>query len=327
MKLWSKMLVGVMTLAGLWLSAGLAYAGKVAQTHEGQLIIEDNANLFTPAAKTKAKQIYAELRSEHERQVTIYTLSKLPAAEMKEFEVVKNKPEAEIHAFWSRYAHEVAKDDRARGIFILVCRSPGKVIIIASKPLVEAGFNAGHEKEVREKFMTAFLQAKDQAEETASNTRDAALTDVAQYLKSHVPTGSAVTASGKPAQQGRQGGSNIMQYVCIGFAILLGVWLIFGLIRAFSGGGGGGQGGGGGGGFMSGLMGGLFGAMAGMWLYNNLMGGHSYGDTGGAGDTGTSGGETGADDFSGDSGTSGGWDDGGSAGGGGDWGGGGGGDF
>ena len=67
-------------------------------------------------------------------------------------------------------------------------------------------------------------------------------------------------------------------WICLGLCVLLGVWLVIGIIRAFTGGGGGGGGygggGGGGGGFGSSLMGGLFGAMAGMWLYNSMFGGH-----------------------------------------------------
>src|SRR5207245_2649483 len=72
-------------------------------------------------------------------------------------------------------------------------------------------------------------------------------------------------------------GSGIMGLICFGIVAALGIWLVIGLIRAFTGsmgGGGYGSGGGygpvygGGGGFMSGLMGGLFGAAAGSFLYD-----------------------------------------------------------
>src|SRR5262249_25765873 len=91
-------------------------------------------------------------------------------------------------------------------------------------------------------------------------------------------------------------GNSIWGWGCAGIGVLLVVWLIFGLIRAFSGMGGGHGGygggmgggmGGGGGGFFTGLLGGLFGAMAGSWIYNNFFGGHhsAWSGTGGnAGD-------------------------------------------
>ena len=44
---------------------------------------------------------------------------------------------------------------------------------------------------------------------------------------------------------------------------------------------GGGYGYGGGGGFFTGMLGGMFGSMAGMWMYNNMFGGHAtYGSNG-----------------------------------------------
>src|SRR5581483_8078826 len=81
----------------------------------------------------------------------------------------------------------------------------------------------------------------------------------------------------QPAQPGHAGdgggGINWMWWLIIGAVVLIGIWLISGLIRAFSGmgrgygggpgnpgGGYGGGYGGGGGGFLTSLMGGLFGA-------------------------------------------------------------------
>jgi uncharacterized protein len=146
----------------------------------------------------------------------------------------------------------------------------------------------------------------------------------------------------------------------------LGAWLVIGLIRAvFRGGGspggmapgmggGYGYGGSGGGGFLSSLMGGLFGAAAGMWMYDRFFGhdasasswtdpgrdntsdgfqGQDTSFSGSGGDFGDnsgndSGNSSGGDFGGGSSGDSGGWGD--SGGGGGDFGGGdsgGGGDF
>ena len=91
-------------------------------------------------------------------------------------------------------------------------------------------------------------------------------------------------AEAEAAQQG--GGFNWGGILCIGIVVILGIWLLFGLIRSFTGGGGGGGGmaggggmgggyGGGGGGFLSGLMGGLFGAVAGNWMYDRFFHDHS----------------------------------------------------
>ncbi|MFQ3650773.1 MAG: hypothetical protein SNJ75_10600, partial [Gemmataceae bacterium] len=123
-------------------------------------------------------------------------------------------------------------------------------------------------------------------------------------------------------------------WLCIGLMVLMGLWLVVGLIRAFSGVGG--QAGaaqpGGGGGFLSSLLGGLVGAAAGMYLYNSFFGSGTssvFGSSptgdpnagadnspqadGGGGDWG---GDAGGGDWGGDAG---GGDWGGDAGGGGDW--------
>ena len=131
----------------------------------------------------------------------------------------------------------------------------------------------------------------------------AATNDVIAQLKntSAVPSRGERAGPPRPTPTAKKGGgTNIMSYVCIGLAVLLGIWLVVGLIRAFTGGGGVRRRvrrwrlGGGGGGFFPSLMGGLFGAAAGMYLYDSFMGGHSSasasdatgGDTGDAGDTG-----------------------------------------
>ena len=63
------------------------------------------------------------------------------------------------------------------------------------------------------------------------------------------------TTQERHANNEAPGGMSIGGWICLGLCVLLGVWLVIGLIRAFTGGGGGygggGYGGGGGGGFGS----------------------------------------------------------------------------
>jgi hypothetical protein len=66
-----------------------------------------------------------------------------------------------------------------------------------------------------------------------------------------------------------------MKYVIIGLVVLLVLWLLIAIIRAMSGAGRPSDGKGGGGGFFPSLLGGLFGASAGMWLYDNFFSGQS----------------------------------------------------
>ena len=325
MKSMLKSTLALLALVGLLATSGQALASKQVALTEARLNISDNAGLFSLEARSKAKAEFAKLKTDYECQVTIYTIKELSGPDLEDQK--KAKADKTEGRFWHTYAERMAKDDRDKGIFILICRSPGYVEIIADKQVRAAGLKEASEEEISKKFYTSFYAAKGKPEAEAQTLRDSALVDVAKILHDVVP---AKKASNRTTTAASHEGMPIWGWVCIGLAVVAVLWLIIGMVRG--GGGSGGGGGGGGGGFFSGLLGGMFGAMAGMWMYNNLFGGSSYGDSGyGGGDGGDTGGDTGAGDFGGDSGAGGGWDDGGGGGGGGDFGGGdfggGGGDF
>jgi len=304
---------------------------------DGTLHIYDQGKLFTDSGTDKAKSTFGNVKFDHGLTLTIDTYQFIPDDKKSGYKE-ENKAK-----FFKDWAVALATGDKERGIYVLVCRSPGYVEVIADKTTRERGFSNENEQKVRDLLLTSFKEAakvaKDgKSDEEQSKIRDVGLQAAVDYVikdlkDTKVPTNSSST------QAVKKQGSSIMGWVCIGLVVLLAIWLVVGVIRALSGGGGGGGGyggGGGGGGFMTGLLGGLFGAMAGMWLYNNVFGGHSYGSDAYASDGYSSGGDTGSSpgdgDFSGDAGAGGGFDDGagGDTGGGGDFGGGdygGGGDF
>ena len=337
--------LAALAIAGLITASPVLAAGKPSTS--AQVVINDSANLFSASAIDKAKNIISSAMGEGNRQVHIETYKELSASERKELEATG----ADKAEFWKKWAQGKAKGDE--GIVILVNRSPGHVKVLADKKMREHGISSDKVTKIEDMLYTGFHEAKKpkedgmpKSESEQMTVRDSALISVADYIKAALPTSTitphtnnkktASTASTSPASpEDDQQHSSIGKWICIGLCVLVGVWLVFGLIRAFTGGGGGGGGGmgggggGGGGGFMSGLMGGLFGSMAGMWLYNNMFGGHessAYGGDTGGGDMGGSE-SAGGGDFSGDDGAgrdfdgdSGGGD---AGGGGGDWGGGG----
>lgn len=263
------------------------------------------------------------------------------------------KDEKQRGKFFLELARQLATEDKARGIYILVCRSPGYVQVIADKATRERGLSEADERKVRDILLEGFREAaklEKEKPEQAVERRDKALVAAVQFVVEDLRNTTPPASSGGqraglpgPAQAVRElEGNSLAGWICIGLVALLALWLIVGFIRALSGmGSAPAAGGGGGGGFFSSLLGGLFGAMAGMWLYNHLFGGSSSwsGDSSGWGSTeaGSSGGVAGEGDFSGDTGAGGSFDTGDAGGGdvgggdvgGGDWGGGdfGGGDF
>lgn len=309
--------------------------------------LNDASGFFSDKGIAQAKEVMEKTLFNGGLVLTVDVLARPPQGR----EVPKD--EKQRGKFFLELARELATADKARGIYILVCRSPGYVQVIADKATRERGLSEADERKVRDILLEGFREAaklEKEKPEQAVERRDKALVAAVQFVVEDLRNTTPPASSGGqraglpgPAQAVRElEGNSLAGWICIGLVALLALWLIVGFIRALSGmGSAPAAGGGGGGGFFSSLLGGLFGAMAGMWLYNHLFGGSSSwsGDSSGWGSTeaGSSGGVAGEGDFSGDTGAGGSFDTGDAGGGdvgggdvgGGDWGGGdfGGGDF
>ena len=324
-------------MAGAMLLAMPVQASKAIPKEAGSLVVYGNpeSKLFTQDGIDRAKSALAGVQFERGLHLTIDTYAEMPAGKKAAFAALGDDKERKAK-FYKDWAHERATDEKAKGPFVLICRKPGHIEVLVDKQSRERGFTHEDETKLREILQKGFQEAKDKPEAEQLQTRDDALKSAVNHLigdfKGTTTTAASKTASGKDASGST--GMGIGGWICIGVVVLVVIWVAIALFRALTGGGGGGGGmgggGGGGGGFMSSMFGGLFGAMAGMWIYNSMFGGgsmfggsdssnNSYGDSGGDG-----GGDTGAGDYSGDAGSGGDFDGGGGDyGGGGDWGGGG----
>lgn len=315
-----------LTLTAAFLAGGLfatpalgTAAAKPKQPGVLRVYGNDDAKLFTADGIKRAESAMANARFDHGLELTIDLYAKVPEGRTLPAE------ESAKAKFFRDWAVERATGDKAKGVYVLVCRSPGYVEVIADKTTRDRGFTNENEKHLRDTLINGFRAAKDKDEKEQFEIRDKALTEAVSFVSADLKdtTVSATTGATKKTEAANKpGGMGVGSWVCLGLCVLLGVWLVIGLIRAFTGGGGGGGPGGGGGGFGSSLLGGLFGAMAGMWLYNSMFGGGGMfggsdayaGDAGAGGDAGASG----DGDFGGDTGAGGSFD----GGGGGDFGGG-----
>ena len=342
----NKYVLGLAMSAAV-LAAGLVavpvQAAKSAPKEAGSLIVYGNSEskLFTSEGIDRAKSTMSGTQFDHGLHLTIDTYGELPENKKASFTALGDDKEKKAK-FFKDWAHERATDEKGKGPFVLITRKPGHVEVVVDKSARDRGFSPENQAKLKDILLQGFQEAKDKPDAEQLKLRDNALKAAVDYVVADLKGTTVASTVGTTAAQNSGGGfwSKYGGYICIGIVGLLIVWVIIAVIRAMTGGGGGGGmggGGGGGGGFMSSMMGGLFGAMAGMWLYNNLLGGGSMfggseSSNGSYGDSGGSGGSTGDGDFSGDDGASGGGDFGGGGdggggdfgGGGGDWGGGGG---
>ena len=324
-------------LTGALLLALPAQASKAVSKEAGNLVVFGNSEskLFTQDGIDRAKSAFGGVQFDHGLHMTIDTYAEVPEGK-KAALAATGEDKVRRAKFFRDWAHERATD---KGPYVLICHKPGHIEVIVDKQSRERGFTDENRSKLKDILLKGFQDAKDKPEAEQLQIRDNALKAGIDYVISDLK-GTATIAANKPASGKAASGSTGMGiggWICIGVVVLLVIWVAIALFRALSGGGGGGGGmggggGGGGGGFMSSMFGGLFGAMAGMWIYNSMFGGgsmfggsdssnNSYGDSGG--DTG--GGDAGAGDYGGDAGSGGDYDAGGGGdfGGGGDWGGGG----
>ncbi|MDR3637469.1 MAG: TPM domain-containing protein [Isosphaeraceae bacterium] len=306
----------------------LVFAASLAPTQAAT--IRDNAGMFDPSAVQQANRELDRVETKYGLPVTIETVGSLDGQNI------------------SQVLQEHARAFGAEGLYVLISKGDHRIEAEVSGAFKRA-FPTSRTRRIWEPIGAEFkkgdfnagLLAGARAIETQSAAAKAEFGSLRQGAGGQRRAGPAVVPPGvRPRQNG--GTFGIGTLLGIGLVIVA-VLIGFRLLGALFGGGGGYAGpgrmggpgygapgyGGGGGGFMSSLFGGLGGALAGNWLYDQFSGRHhggytentSYGDA----DPGAA-----APDNNDWSGSGGSWDDsggGGEAGGGGDWGGGGGGDW
>src|SRR6266851_1137406 len=273
-----------------WLLAGGPAIAAVPE-------VRDDAHLFKPETLKKANNIIREIHDEFKQDLVVETFPTPPGGEEKAKQLRGNTPEAREarDKFFKDWLRQRAEAERIGGVYVLICKSPGHVEV-GTGPNTEAkAFTKANRDELKN-IIFGHLAKKES---------DQGLLVGTEYVRDTMKANLKIRqAESRPAHRNpapfaapvHDRGTSVLGglggLLCIGLIAVLAIWLIFGLIRAFSGGGGGyaggpgggymGGGGFGGGGFMSGLMGGLFGAAAGSWLYDRFLrdGGHSGGDYG-----------------------------------------------
>ncbi len=314
-----------------WLLAlPLAFAAWVGTAQASS--IHDEAGIFDPDTIRKAQETLDRVERQVQLPVTIETIDSLQGDSIDEATI------------------QHAEKQRASGVFILIAKKERKIEVRAARGYARA-FPVSRTATIRKAILAQFQKGDFNA---------GLLAGASQIEKS--ATEAAAENGGTLLQQGPGGGRRpalrhgAAGRQTFGLGSLLGIGLgimailfVMRLIGSAFGGGHGGYGaagrmgpgygapgyGGGGGGFLSSMFGGIGGALAGNWLYDQFSGRHHHGgdyvDSSSSYDPGQAG-DNGADDWSGGSASSGDWGGGGGGdwgggGGGGDWGGGGGGDW
>jgi hypothetical protein len=147
----------------------------------GVLHVYDGGSVFTEGAIDRAKVAMGKMVFEQETALTVDTYSGVPND--------RKLPDdaGERGKFFESWAKDAARGDRAKGVYVLVCRSPGYVQVLADKAARDRGFSAENEQRLRELLLTAFKDAgqakKDgKSDDEQFKIRDKGLANAVEYV-------------------------------------------------------------------------------------------------------------------------------------------------
>src|SRR5262245_15680535 len=215
-------------VGGLWAVPALA---SKSESHAGELRVLDSAELFTPAGIKSAQTVLEGQKFGSPTRVTVETFKSIPDDKKADYELVKDDPTRRAE-FFSTWAKQEAKSEQVKGIYILIVQTPSHLNVASSEQMeLDRGFGPNKLKHVRDGLTDGFKSSNWKKGDEARNVRDDALQKAVEYITDNLRGTAAREATHTTNHSSNNsGGSGMMSYICIGLAILLGVWLVIGII-------------------------------------------------------------------------------------------------
>ena len=239
--------------------------------------VSDAGHFFSAEALEKANAAIREIEKKTGHDIRIETHATVPSDKI---DAVAKMDRAQRQEFMNNWTLDRAKTVKENGTLILICKEPAYAKTWFSGKLKSAGLTQSDCNQVSETLL-AGLKAKNNdaaLKDTISRLGDSysQLRSMPSNIRVRPATARHAPGAAGQADAPRQAPFSWAPVISIIGMVLIGIFVISLLSRLFSGGGYGGYGGqpgyGGGGGFMSSLAGGLFGAVAGNWLYDAFSG-------------------------------------------------------
>jgi uncharacterized protein len=260
-------------MLGALLLGLLTGSGASAQTRSPRTV-RDDLGMFSAAAKSRANAEIARIQQAYRIELAIETTH--PPKQPADLDL---KDQAAVAKFFEVWAKERFESERVNGVLVLILDKPTRLEVVYGGESKGSLFNWQDRLEVAKRTREK-LNAKDadgallaitsavadalQKNSKANGSTSTAAKSPPPTAKSPAPTANPEVAP--PPAQG-QAGNPIVKLILWAAAIFLGIWLLMAIFRGV-----GNMGGAGGGGFLTGFLGGLFGAAAGMWLYSHFFG-------------------------------------------------------
>ena len=254
--------------------------------------VRDNGGFFSDSAKSEATRKISEIEHQYKKDLVIETFKEIPE-EIKQGVDLTDK--AALGRLFEQWTVKQAKQQKVNGVYILFTKEPAHIQIVVGNDTQKKAFTLMDRTNLTSLMLNKLR--KKQNDEALLEGVNFVLTTMASHAPPHnrgnnVSSSSASSpVKGVPSEQ-----ANPWSWLIIAVIGIAAIWLIVGVLRSVMGGraataGSGMSPGFGGGGMFGSLLGGMFGAAAGMWLYDQFSGNH--GNAWGADQDNRSGGSTG----------------------------------
>jgi hypothetical protein len=236
----------------------------LSSAHGSGAGIIDSAGFFSDAAKQEAAKLITDAARESRKDLCIESLKELP----KEIQsAVGSQNKAGADRLYEQFTVKQAAKNKVNGVYILLVRQPAHLHVVVGDETAHRVFTM-RDKEALLDLMLGHLRKKEFDEALLKGSRFVTAT-----MKANTLPGISSSDHWPKSDMGLISGGKF-GWLGTALIVLLAVMLISRLIGAIFSGGSPGLGGSpaSGGGFFGSLMGSLFGAAAGMWIYDHFFG-------------------------------------------------------
>jgi uncharacterized protein len=209
--------------------------------------ITDDAGLFSDKALENAREEIRRIERRYKRDFVVETYTAIPEGMKKDYSP------AVVDRFFEEWARDRASRRHVLGIYLLICKEPAHFQVVVSKRVKNRVFSPEDRKELEHRLRQDLWSHPDQA-----------LVEAATFVESALHNNLGYQTTPRSDDDGTD---SWLWVVYTTVLVLLGIWLVLGLTRALISP----RPAGSSGTFLGSLLGGLFGAAAGMWIYDSVF--------------------------------------------------------
>jgi uncharacterized protein len=176
----ARWLLAPALLAGLLAAAGLASAAVPP-------VVKDEGKFFSAEALDKANRKIKQIYQRFEKDVVIETFAAIPA------DLEKKYKEEEKAPFFNEWARKRAEELGVNGIYILVCKKPGRVEVEVGNQTQKKAFTRNDRDSLVRKMLADFKEKK----------FDEGLLEGVELIESALRKNTGKEAGGGPADRPR----------------------------------------------------------------------------------------------------------------------------